>query len=250
MCTLIAAVSMFAATPLVIAANRDEKLDRASSGPRIWPGPPRFIAPRDEVAGGSWLGVNANGLFVGVTNRAAHPRDPSRRSRGALVIDALGATSAKALREKMSAVEAHAYNGFHLLYADRASAHLSWSDGERLSHAELEPGLHLVTERSFSGSTFARETFIRERFSRDVIANGPSVETLSPILAHHDDVDPFASVCVHAEAFNYGTRSSTIFFLREDLPESELFFTDARPCATSFHRVAELDLVLAESALQ
>jgi uncharacterized protein with NRDE domain len=244
MCTLIAAVSMFPGMPLCIAANRDEKLDRASSGPRIWPGPPRFVAPRDEVAGGSWLGVNAYGLFVGVTNRAAHARDPSRRSRGALVIDALGARSAKELMTKMRDVDAGAYNGFHLLYADPSSAHVSWSDGERLTHEDLEPGLRLVTERSFSGSAFARETFIRERFADDVAARGPSIETLSPILAHHDDADPNARVCVHAEAFNYGTRSSTIFLLRENLRESELFFTDARPCASSFRRVAELDSVL------
>jgi uncharacterized protein with NRDE domain len=249
-CTLIAAVSAFAGTPLVVAANRDERLDRAASGPRIWPGPPRFVAPRDEVAGGTWLGVNAHGLFVGVTNRAAHPRDPTRRSRGALVVEALAARSAKELHATLAAIDARAFNGFHLFYGDREGAHVTWSDGELLTQASLSPGLHVVTERSFGGATPARELWIRAAWARDVAGRGATPETLGPILAHHDDADPFASVCVHAEAFNYGTRSSSILVLEDDLPKSELWWAEGRPCATSFRRVDELATVLADAPPQ
>jgi uncharacterized protein with NRDE domain len=244
MCTLIAAVSAIPETPLVIAANRDERLDRASSGPRIWPGPPRFVAPRDEVAGGTWLGVNAFGLFVGVTNRAAHPRDPSRRSRGALVVEALAARSAAELHATMAAVDPRAFNGFHLLYADRVGAHVTHNDGERLTQLDLAPGLHVVTERSFSGPTHARELFIRDAWATTIATREPTVDALGAILGHHDPADPLSSVCVHAEAFNYGTRSSTILLLRDEPRASELWFTEARPCASSFERVSELDDVL------
>ena len=245
MCTLIAAVSAFADTPLVVAANRDERLDRAATGPRIWPGPPRFVAPRNEVAGGTWLGVSARGLFVGVTNRAAHPRDPKRRSRGALVVEALAAGSALELHATLAGLDPRSFNGFHLFYGDRDGAHVTWSDGERLTQASLSPGLHVVTERSFSGATHARELWIRDAWARGVAQSGATPETLGPILAHHDDANPFASVCVHAEAFNYGTRSSSIFVLRSDLAQSKLFWAEGRPCTTSFRRVDELDAVLA-----
>ncbi len=250
MCTLIAAVSAFEGTPLVVAANRDERLDRPATGPRIWPGPPRFVAPRDEVAGGTWLGVNARGLFVGVTNRAAHPRDPKRRSRGALVVEALAAGSALELHATLAGLEPRSFNGFHLFYGDREGAHVTWSDGERLTQTSLVPGLHVVTERSFSGDTAARELWIRKAWARDLERRGATPKTLGPILAHHDDADPFASVCVHAEAFNYGTRSSSVFVLRQDLPKSELFWAEGRPCATSFRRVDDLDLVLADGPPQ
>lgn len=43
-----------AESPLVIAANRDERLDRPASGPTRWAGE-KFFAPRDEQAGGTWL---------------------------------------------------------------------------------------------------------------------------------------------------------------------------------------------------
>ena len=44
MCTLVVAAHLFEGNPLVIVANRDERLDRASSPPLIWPG--GFLAPR------------------------------------------------------------------------------------------------------------------------------------------------------------------------------------------------------------
>jgi uncharacterized protein with NRDE domain len=84
MCTLVAFIHVWSGRPLVIAANRDERLDRPASGPTRWAGE-KFFAPRDEVAGGTWLGLHDSGLFVGVTNRAGSPRDASLASRGQLV---------------------------------------------------------------------------------------------------------------------------------------------------------------------
>ena len=68
MCTLVAGFAPASPLPLWVAANRDELLARPASAPRRWPNEP-FWAPRDEVAGGSWLGLTRAGLFVGVTNR-------------------------------------------------------------------------------------------------------------------------------------------------------------------------------------
>ena len=67
MCTLVVASHVLPDRSLVVVANRDEQLDRASSPPFRWK--EGFFAPRDEVAGGTWLGVNDHGVFVGITNR-------------------------------------------------------------------------------------------------------------------------------------------------------------------------------------
>src|SRR6266542_1841340 len=74
-CTLIAAFQQHALFPVIVAANRDELYARASSGPRAWER--GFFAPRDEAAGGTWLGVTSSGAFVGVTNRFGAPKDGS-----------------------------------------------------------------------------------------------------------------------------------------------------------------------------
>src|SRR5512140_3834626 len=117
MCTLIAAVRQYRRFPLVVAANRDEALARPASPPVLWDAPSRFVAPRDEKAGGTWLGPTARGLFAAVANRFGVPRDESRRSRGALVVEALGAPSARELHGRLAALSPAAYNAFHLLYA-------------------------------------------------------------------------------------------------------------------------------------
>jgi hypothetical protein len=108
MCSLVLAAQVFAGVPLVVVANRDEQLDRASSPPLVWHGDgsggtsesPPFIAPRDDVAGGTWLGVNRAGVFVGITNRYLGPQDATRASRGRLVADALALGSARASRPR------------------------------------------------------------------------------------------------------------------------------------------------------
>jgi uncharacterized protein with NRDE domain len=77
MCTLIVSIRQHDAVPLVVAANRDELLTRPARGPFKWKGLP-FVAPRDEQAGGSWLGLTTRGLFVGVTNRFMAPKHEDR----------------------------------------------------------------------------------------------------------------------------------------------------------------------------
>src|SRR5690349_17969999 len=110
MCTILAALGVWEETPLVIAANRDEALDRPASEPRVWPAGEVadrvVLAPRDLRAGGTWLGLNDAGLFVGITNRRA-PADPTRRSRGDIVFEALGAADHRDARARVLALDAH-----------------------------------------------------------------------------------------------------------------------------------------------
>ena len=99
MCTLVLVVPSPGGV-LQVAANRDEFLARPATPPAP-SADGRWLAPRDLQAGGSWLGVNAAGLFVGVTNRSAGPRDGARRSRGLLVLEALESADAAALHRRL-----------------------------------------------------------------------------------------------------------------------------------------------------
>ena len=112
-----------------IAANRDEVLVRPATPPRRWPGEP-FVAPRDEVGGGTWLGLNENALFVGVTNRFGAEKDQTRQSRGILVVEALRSHSAAALHATLAALAPTRFNAFHLVYTDGVSCFVTWSDGK------------------------------------------------------------------------------------------------------------------------
>ena len=98
MCTLVVAVSVWASAPLVVAANRDEQLARPAAPPHVWArdDEPLIFAPRDLLAGGTWLGIRG-AMFVGITNRfMGRVPPPGPRSRGELVLDALAAGSVDA----------------------------------------------------------------------------------------------------------------------------------------------------------
>ena len=80
MCTLIALHRPHPRVPLVVAANRDEYLDRPASGLAIFEsGGRRIVAPRDLRAGGTWLGLNDRGMFAALTNRPNPTPDASRK---------------------------------------------------------------------------------------------------------------------------------------------------------------------------
>ncbi len=77
MCTLLVATRRWPGTPLLIAANRDEHLQRPAAPPssrRV--GSRRIFAPTDLRAGGTWMGLNDAGLFVAITNRFAGEEQP------------------------------------------------------------------------------------------------------------------------------------------------------------------------------
>ena len=91
MCTVVILRRPEHRWPILIAANRDEMLDRPWSPPaRHWPDRAEVVAGRDELAGGTWLGVNDHGLVAAVMNRPGSlgPAD-DKRSRGELVLEAL-----------------------------------------------------------------------------------------------------------------------------------------------------------------
>lgn len=232
MCTLVVAHRFFPGAPLVVAANRDEFLARKSSGPKVHSGYPRVLMPRDEVAGGTWLGVNETGLFVGITNRAGSAPDPSRRSRGSLVTQALKAASASQLHRQLGTMDAGEFNPFHLLYADGQDAFVTWSSGERIAQYSVAPGVHIVTERSLGADDRGR-TELLERLWRDRVSQKPaSVKSLRELLVQHGADDaPMSGSCIHADGFGYGTRSSFIYLGSE---EPIAAWCEGHPCTGSF----------------
>jgi len=161
MCTLV--LLQRPSELLAISGNRNELLSRPARGPMVEKG---ILAPRDELAHGSWLGLNRHGLFVCVTNRRGAMIDPSRKSRGLLVLEALQARSARGLHDALLELRGDRHNGFHLVYADLRDAFVSWSDGYAVQHALLAPGqVHVITERSFGAGEGARERSVLEAFA-------------------------------------------------------------------------------------
>jgi uncharacterized protein with NRDE domain len=234
-CTIAAAIAQFREFPVVIAANRDEVMDRPSTPPLLWTGPVPFLAPRDDRAGGTWMGFNAAGLFVGITNRFDTPRHEGRASRGGIVTRALAQGEVASLHEELSGMDPLGFNAFHLFYADvSGAAGVTWSDGERVWQQWLEPGVHAFTERSFGAARVDRAPGIVSRWPRPLADGTPDVAALQAMLAWHDERDPLRSLCIHLPQFNFGTRSSAVLLLSGNMASSRFYWAEGSPCSNPF----------------
>lgn len=243
MCTLTLAWQVFPETPVVVAANRDELLARPSRPPAVVEDDPRIVAPLDEEAGGTWIGYNEHGLFVGVTNRWVDLEGD--RSRGLLVRDALRHESAEdATRFVERELAETDYAGFNLVLADSTAAVLVEYDGQ--PHVQnLEPGIHVVVNVGANGDFFlpdGREEFAERqgenaRAVREALQPEPG-ENADEWLSRAADVisDHDYGVCVHYEERGYGTRSSSLVSVHADGTGS-YEFADGPPCVTAYRQV-------------
>lgn len=137
--------------PLVFAANRDEMNDRPWQPPgRHWPDREEVVAGLDELAGGSWLGLNDHGLLAAALNRMGSlGPQAGKRSRGELVLEALDHAEAAEAARALSQLNSAAYRSFNLVVADAERAfwlrNLGGEKAGRIESFELPPGLSMLT---------------------------------------------------------------------------------------------------------
>lgn len=243
MCTLIALHRCVPGVPLVVAANRDEYLERPAEGPALRATPSgRVAAPRDLRAGGSWLGLNRHGAFAALTNRPTACADATRRSRGLLVMDALAWAKASDAAEWMGALPAGAYNPFNLLVADAENAFVAVYE-EEVRVERLEPGVHVIGNADPDDRTAPKIDRLLDRAER-ALGAGPErlLDELARICRGHEgDGGPLSHACIHlGRERGYGTRSSTLLWLGEPGTPSEWRFADGPPCRTEYEDCSSL----------
>jgi uncharacterized protein with NRDE domain len=221
---------------LVIAANRDEFLDRPSEGPALRTTPYGVIvAPRDVMAGGTWLGLNRTGVFAAVTNRRCAEPDLGCRSRGLLVIDALRWPTAGEAVEKLEIenLEPGKYNPFNLFVADLTSAFVVTYDGAP-RRIDLSRGAHVIGNIDPTAPRTPKLAGLDREAERASEAGADRVlDELAEICrGHRGNGGALDDACVHAGA--YGTRSSALLRLGETVDDGVFRFADGAPCRTEY----------------
>jgi hypothetical protein len=247
-CTFALAWRTLADRPVAVAANRDEAVDRPAAPPTRWRvDGTSVVAPRDDRAGGTWLGHNEAGVVVGLTNLWGVARE-GERSRGLLVRDALGTRSAAAAVERVErAVARDDYAGFALVAADGDRAALVEWDGT-LAVRDLPPGVSVVVNVGAAlpdGDRF-REPAGDAPDAGRWRAQAADARRLRARLTPGDDEtaarwldragaalgDHETGACVHGDGF--GTRSSSLV-----VPGERYRFADGPPCETPYRTVDE-----------
>jgi hypothetical protein len=152
MCILAIQYQLVNDSPILIAANREEFYDRASHAPSIQSGKPRVLCGIDQLAGGTWLGVNQNGMFVAASNRPKARAPIAARSRGVLCRELLRCTSSRsALEQAQEELSTGKYDGVNYVIADQESAWVVHG-GDDVNVVELEQGLSIIANGDVNDS--------------------------------------------------------------------------------------------------
>jgi uncharacterized protein with NRDE domain len=240
MCTLIALHRCLPDLPLVVAANRDEFLDRPSEPPELRAAPSGpVVAPRDAREGGSWLGVNRARVFAGITNRPAAVRRPDRRSRGLLLLDALARGSAAEAAEALERIPVGAYNPFNLLVADAGSAWVASYEDE-IKVRPLDPGAHVIGNADPDDAGVPKVArLLGEARAAAGLPAGDVLDFLGGVCRRHGGLPrALDETCIHTPT--YGTRSSTLLALGRDGAGDALYFADGAPCGAPYRDFTHL----------
>lgn len=148
MCSIILLIHPGHRWPVLIAANRDEMLERPWDAPaRHWPAHPGVIAGRDTLAGGTWMGVNDANAMVAVLNRTGSLGPAlGKQSRGELPLIALDAGNAEAAAAALGRLDASAYRPFNVVAADASGGFFIRGLGAGAPEIiALRPGITMIT---------------------------------------------------------------------------------------------------------
>lgn len=229
--------------PLVLAANRDEMLDRPAVPMAVLQGGgPRVLGGRDGRAGGTWLAVNEDGVFAGLTNLPGS-RTEGRRSRGELPLAwARGRSAAEAV-EAFARLAPDGFNPAWLLAGDRETLYyVDFTRGPSPRILALAPGLYVMENKALGEPSPKVEAVRRALKGAEAVRGEALRKKLFEVLRSHvvppgADAERLPSgkyrapetlaACVHAGP--YGTRCSTLLTLGPSgLPG--LWYTEGPPC--------------------
>lgn len=176
------------------------------------------MAGRDELAGGTWLGVNEAGVVAGVLNR----RDslgpmPGKRSRGELVLDALDFADAADAVAMLAELDTNAYRPFNMVVADNTQAFWLRNVGAEVEAFPLPPGVTMVTACDANDPNSKR---IRHFLPLWQAAEAPNPDAedwiewqeLIASREHAPDGDAFDAMYIISNT-GFGTSSSSIIAL-------------------------------------
>lgn len=229
MCLIAFAIGVSKRWPLVIAANRDEFLNRPTLPLARWRSEAGtdIISGRDLRAGGTWLGLTPGGRLAMLTNVRGPASLAGETSRGELVtrwldsdVDAGGF---------MAQIDAEAYGGFNLVLGDFKSSAWHWlsnQPGPGLESRALKPGIYGLSNGALD--TPWPKTLALKKALHSALAAPSEVALEAELMAAlksrrraaHEDLpstgvplaleEALSSAFVDFPEHGYGTRCSTV----------------------------------------
>lgn len=169
--------------------NRDEALARPKALPPIVRQEKEnlILCPIDPQGGGTWMGVNQQGLVIALVNDYQNPAKQAvtgLRSRGLLVLELLTEVSVDSILKAIQGMELSCYPGFllHLFSLSEEGWQIHWN-GEQLNLKEISE----VKLPISSSSVYPQEA---ERYRQQRYSDAFSVAELREFHALYDKDAP------------------------------------------------------------
>ena len=219
--------------PILIAANREERYDRAIATPSIQSGKPRILASMDQESGGTYLGVNQNGMFVGAIKRRKFSPPYAPRSRGALCRELLRARSARqAVDLALEELHTGQYDGVNYIIADGECGWVVHA-GNDIDVVELEQGLSIVSNRGVNDLQDERANMARRLLTLQMLDSPVKFLAVASKVFARAPVGPGRpSMVVDGE--DGGTVSSTLISLGKKPRDAIYQYSNGSPDKSKF----------------
>ena len=228
MCLLAILYRAIKGSPILVAANREEFYDRPSSPPSIQSGKPRILCGQDQQAGGTWLGVNQHGMFVGAANRRRIVPPLVFRSRGLLCRDLLRTGSARqAVDLAMEELSGGNYDGVNFIIADAESG---WAvhGGDDPEVQELEEGLNVIANHDLNDPRDERVAMCKRLLTLQTLDSSVKfLAVASKVFARAPSPPGRPSMVIRGH--DRGTVSSTLIALGKKPRDAIYQFADGPP---------------------
>lgn len=237
MCIVIILFKINPYYPLIVAANRDEDRTRPTKSPHQWDGTIKLWAGRDEIAGGTWLGVNEKGLLAAVTNRETESIDITFPSRGLLCLETLRQSSTQNAKQFFrSELQTKRYNPFNLLCA---SPKTGWISTHRGSLQALKPGVHVLSNH---GDMDKNKIPVVNKTFMLLSKHDFSMQQLDRLLFNLGEIcaDTTGEYPICRIGGTHGTVSSSIIALKNDGTLAAYLHADGEPSQHRYTNIKHL----------
>ncbi len=250
MCLILFSFAPKTDTPLIVLANRDEFYARGTQQVQFWDDNPDILAGRDNVAGGTWMGVHRNGRFAAVTNyRAPSEIVPDASSRGELTVNFLagGLTTQQYLESVEKSRDR--YSGFNLIVFDSVDLGY-YSNRSEQGPVSLSSGIYGLSNHLLDtpwSKVVAGKAALGERLQESNPRDHSLLEILADTERARDEALPETGVGMELERIlsarcivspAYGTRCSTLVKVSSSgkirFVERTLVPEDLNPAMVSF----------------
>ena len=241
MCTLIILYRPNNKWPLLVGGNRDEMLNRPWLEPtNHWNN--SICAGKDILAGGTWIGINKQGIIASVLNRPnSLGNDKNKISRGTIPIDILHKNNIEDVINYVKNINTQSFKPFNLFFGNNKKAF--WAkitDNNKIIINNITPGIHFLD--SYDLNSLKSPRFIYNlRLFKNLKTPNPDNNSWASwkkffLNDQHSHDQPLSAMFIKNNKNNYGTlctsflavpnsnKLKTIFLFNNHLKKNRKFY--------------------------